>query len=113
MTRILVAALLLLSSVPLRAQRAATGTFEGYVVSERDQTPIKDVKVTFKNIKGGAVYKTKTSAEGHFQRDGLTPGDYELTIYAKGYETVSIKQRLQNLTVNQVTPLPIMLKPRN
>jgi hypothetical protein len=112
MTRILVAALLLLTCAPLRAQHATTGTFEGYVASQKDDKPIKGVKVTFKISERGTVYKTKTNADGYFRRDGLPPGEYEISISAKGYETVGLRQRLGTLTPNQIIPLPVRLKPR-
>jgi Carboxypeptidase regulatory-like domain/TonB dependent receptor-like, beta-barrel len=74
---------LLLALVPLRAQ-VNTGDLSGQVVDPKGLA-VAGASVTVKNLATSAARTTTADASGNYSFVGLTPGQYSLTVEAKGF----------------------------
>lgn len=66
----------------------------GYVKAQTTQQPIERAQVQAQLGTGGAieaVRQTQTDRQGRFQIDGLSPGNYTLSIAAAGYTTKTVE----------------------
>jgi len=67
------------------AQDATTGTVRGTIVDTTTaQTPIPDARVVVVGV-DGTEHEAQTDNSGEYEKSGLTPGRYLLSIYKDGY----------------------------
>lgn len=80
-----IAALLLgiLSSIPAEAQ-VAGATLSG-TITDSSGGVVPSAEVTIKNVATGVTTEVKTNSEGFYTAANLLPGDYVVTVSAKGY----------------------------
>jgi protocatechuate 3,4-dioxygenase beta subunit len=90
MTRSLAIALLLLSTLPARAQEPVPGakasSIAGIVVKEPGSQPLKKVlvQVVAEDQKQGGNYTATTDSDGHFRIENVVPGRYRLFLEKAG-----------------------------
>ena len=74
-----------------------TSTVAGQVVQDPGGMPLKKVAVTLVPMMGGDAsrqqYSSATDAQGHFQVDGVQPGDYRVTLDRNGFITTNHRSR--------------------
>ncbi len=78
-------------TTPVTAQTAPSASSpaaRGRVVTVTD-APIAGATVRLRGITGGVVQTTQTDADGMFQFEPLTPGDYEVTVTADQYQAAT------------------------
>jgi biopolymer transport protein ExbB len=67
------------------AQDSTTGTARGTIVdTTTSQTPIPGVRVVIVGT-GGTEFEAQTDSSGEYERSGLSPGRYLISIYKDGY----------------------------
>jgi hypothetical protein len=91
---------------PARAQ-VAGATLSG-VVADEQGGPVPDAAVSIKNIGTEAVREVKTNSDGLYSAPNLQPGNYDVTITAKGFQVTV--QRNITLTVGAQQALNLTLK---
>src|SRR5260221_11458588 len=79
-------ALALFSAAPTRAQ-VSGATLSGLVTDEQGG-PVADATVSVKNSGTGFVQEVPTNGDGIYSAPNLLPGSYEITISAKGFQTL-------------------------
>jgi hypothetical protein len=84
--------LLVGSVVPMHAQ-AASATVSGAIQSNSG-VAIPNAKVTVKNLATGQTQEAQTAADGRYQIENLSPGEYELSVSAVGFDTKTEKVSL-------------------
>jgi protocatechuate 3,4-dioxygenase beta subunit len=95
MTRSLAIALLLLSTLPARAQEPVPGakasSIAGIVVKEPGSQPLKKVlvQVVAEDQKQGGNYTATTDSDGHFRIENVVPGRYRLFLEKTGLVEVN------------------------
>lgn len=94
-----------------RTARAVTGEFIGKVVDARTGRPINGAIIKIINKNSGVPTATRTDSEGNFAKDMLESGAYTIRVFAPGYKTFEIVQRLFVTKSNTVVPSPITLEP--
>lgn len=84
-----VAALLMLAmSIPATAQVRGKGRLQGIVTDKATNKPVADAKITIAPADGKTQpIVTKTNAKGRWSALGLTGGQWNVDIEAKGYNT--------------------------
>ncbi len=106
----LVACLLFLFSlaaaVPAKAQ-VSGATLTGGITDESG-AGVPDATVTIKNVGTGVVREVTTNGDGLYSAPNLLPGDYEVTVLAKGFQAVV--QKGVTLTVGGTQALNFALK---
>jgi Carboxypeptidase regulatory-like domain/TonB-dependent Receptor Plug Domain/TonB dependent receptor len=96
----------ILSSFPVHAQ-VAGGTFSGTITDPSDKT-IPQAQVSITNVATGITTTVMTNSDGFFSAPNLLPGEYEITVTAKGFNTETRKgisltvgaQQVFNLTLH-------------
>ncbi len=96
----------ILSSVPVDAQ-VAGGTLSGTITDPSDKT-IPQAQVSITNVATGIATTVMTNSDGFFSAPNLLPGEYEITVSAKGFNTEARKgisltvgaQQVFNLTLH-------------
>ncbi len=96
----------ILSSVPVDAQ-VAGGTLAGTITDPSDKT-IPQAQVSITNVATGITTTVTTNSDGFFSAPNLLPGEYEITVSAKGFNTEARKgisltvgaQQVFNLTLH-------------
>ncbi len=88
-------ALLLCSSVFLRAQGTDLGTIRG-TVSDSSGALVAQAAVTVTDNATGATRQTKTNADGAYEMFGLRSGTYKVAVQAGGFA----KQEINSVVVN-------------
>jgi hypothetical protein len=81
-----------LHSAPLRAQEA-NATLSGTVI-DASRKAVANAKVSVKNLATGQSAETQTDSTGLYTVPNLTPGDYEVSIAAEGFDTKATKVTL-------------------
>ncbi|MFQ3588844.1 MAG: TonB-dependent receptor [Chloracidobacterium sp.] len=87
------------------AQTSAAPMVSGRVVTTTD-VPIAGATVRLRGLTAGVVQSVQTNSDGSFQFEQLTPGDYEITITADQYQTVT---KALKVSGSEVAPLTILL----
>jgi hypothetical protein len=95
-----------LSCVPVDAQ-VAGGTLSGTITDPSDKT-IPQAQVSITNVATGITTTVTTNSDGFFSAPNLLPGEYEITVSAKGFNTEARKgisltvgaQQVFNLTLH-------------
>jgi hypothetical protein len=96
----------ILSCVPVDAQ-VAGGTLSGTITDPSDKT-IPQAQVSITNVATGITTTVTTNSDGFFSAPNLLPGEYEITVSAKGFNTEARKgisltvgaQQVFNLTLH-------------
>lgn len=82
---LILASMLIIYSAAVFAQETTTGVVRGTVVDTTTaQTPITDVRVLIVGT-DGTEYETATDDLGEYDKSGVPPGRYLLSIYKDGY----------------------------
>ena len=85
---------------------AASATLKGTVVDAQG-APVSAASLTLSNADKGTSLKTQTAADGSYTLPLLPPGDYDLSVEAKGFERAQVSGL--HLTVGQVLPYDVHL----
>lgn len=99
MRRVLLALLMVSSSAFAQSNYAVVG---GTIIDPQGH-PFPGAALQLKSVATQAVRQSTSNAQGIFQIPGLLPGDYELTVQASGFATLTQPVRLevaQQLIVN-------------
>ena len=79
-----------------------TSTVAGQVVQDPGGMPLKKVVIMLVPMTGGDAsqqqYSSATDAEGHFQVDGVQPGDYRVTLDRNGFVSSNHRSRTYSST---------------
>ncbi len=105
----LLALFLLCASQALLGQ-AVNGTLLG-TVTDTTGASVANAKVTATEDATGAVHQSVTNESGNYTLPSLTPGNYTVSIEAKGFKKVS--QQNVNLQTNSATRVDISVVPGN
>jgi len=96
-----------LISLPALSQTdAASATLKGTVLDQQGSV-VGGASLTLSDAAKGTSFKTLTGADGSYNLPLLPPGDYELTVEAKGFEKAQISGL--HLTVGLVLPYDVKL----
>ncbi|HEX8878404.1 MAG TPA: TonB-dependent receptor [Candidatus Acidoferrum sp.] len=76
-------------SVPLGAQ-VAGGTIYG-TITDPSEKSIPEAQVSITNVATGIITTVTTNSDGFFTAPNLIPGEYEITVRAKGFATEARK----------------------
>src|SRR5579859_7540844 len=89
------------SLLPARAQSTiSTGSIQG-TVTDPNGAVVPDANITITNKATGQVSKVTTSGSGTYASGGLVPGEYEVRVAAKGFQTQALTVPVQ---VGNITP---------
>jgi outer membrane receptor protein involved in Fe transport len=102
----LVVALALFSATPVPAQ-VSGATLSGLITDENGGA-VPDAGVTVKNLGTGVSRELVTNADGFYSAPNLLPGNYEVRVAAKGFQT--LVQKEITLTVGAQQALNLSLK---
>ncbi len=92
--------------VPASAQ-VSGATLSGLVTDEQGG-PVASAMINIKNTGTGVVREVSTNSDGIYSAPNLLPGNYELTVTATGFQTLT--QKAVTLTVGGQQALNITLK---
>src|SRR5215831_8291462 len=76
-------------SAATRAQ-VAGGTISG-TITDPSEKLIPQAQVSITNVATGITTTVTTNSEGFFTAPNLLPGEYEVTVSAKGFTTETVK----------------------
>jgi hypothetical protein len=91
--------LLLFAVLPAHAQLA--GANLSGVVTDESASPIAGAKVSIKDLANGMVREVSTNSDGLYSVPNLAPAQYEVTVSANGFGTVTQKGLTLNVGVQQ------------
>jgi hypothetical protein len=74
-----------LLSIPVPAQ-VAGGTFSG-TITDPSGSAVPQAQISIKNVATGVITTVTTNSDGFFTAANLLPGEYEITVSAKGFTT--------------------------
>jgi len=94
-------AMLLLTRTPGFPQ-TTLATLEGYVSDDQGNV-LPGVLLTLRNVETGYTHNTTSRPNGHFIISGIEPGNYEMEVGLRGFQT----QKRQGLTFNVAGRLKI------
>ena len=105
--RVLVASLILaiVSAIAVWAQ-VAGGTISG-TITDPSEKLIPQAQVSITNVATGIITTVMTNAGGFFTAPNLLPGDYEITVSAKGFTTETRKGITLTVGAQQVFDLTL------
>jgi hypothetical protein len=90
------------------AQAGATGTILG-TITDNSGAVVSNAAVTVTNINTGVHNQTRTGSSGDFTVPYLTPGTYQVTVEAPGFERSTVQNI--HLVVAQQARADLILKP--
>ncbi len=97
-----------LSALPTYGQSdAASATLKGNVL-DPSGGGISNASLTLSNTEKGTSLKAQAAVDGSYFLPLLPPGDYTLTVEAKGFQTQQVSAL--HLTVGEVLPYDVVLK---
>jgi hypothetical protein len=99
--------LALLASVPVGAQ-VAGGTLSG-TITDPSGAGIPQAQITIKNVATGVERSISTNENGFYAEPNLTPGEYQVTISAKGFNTEVKSGITINVGARQVFDLALQI----
>jgi len=99
--------LALFSAEPARAQ-VSGATLSGLITDEQGG-PVAGASVTVRNTGTGVVREVVTNADGLYAAPNLLPGSYEVTIAAKGFQTLVQKGITLNVGAQQALNLSLKI----
>src|SRR5262245_3417100 len=97
----------MLAQVATAQADISTATLRG-AIADPSRAVIPNVTVTARSTERGAMRSTVTGADGVYQIPLLQPGEYELRLEARGFQTQVVKNVV--LTIGQVLALDVQLK---
>ena len=97
---------LLVFTIPAHAQLA--GANLSGVVTDESGSAVASAKVSIKNLATGDIREVTTNTDGLYSAPNLLPGNYEVTVTAKGFQT--LVQKGITLTVGSQQALNLSLK---
>lgn len=97
----------ILFSVPAGAQ-VAGGTLSGTITDPSDRA-IPQAQVVIENMATGVTTKVATNSDGYYSAPNLLPGEYEVTISAKGFTTQARKGISLTVGAQQVFNLALQV----
>src|SRR5919108_4142934 len=97
---------LVLACLAARAHNIATAQLSG-TVTDPQGAVIQAATVTVRDTAKNFERTTQTNGEGRYQFLLLPPGDYTVTVEAKGFGKVAVRD---TLTVGQIAELPVAMK---
>jgi hypothetical protein len=103
---LLVFALALVCAAPARAQ-VSGATLSGLITDENGG-PVPGAEVVVRNIGTGVARELSTNGDGFYSTPNLIPGNYEVRVTAKGFQT--LVQKAITLTVGAQQSLNLTLK---
>ena len=84
-----------------------SSTVSGQVVQDPGGMPLKKVAISLVPMMGGDAnqqqYSSATDAQGHFQVDGVQPGDYRVTLERNGFVATNRRSRTYSSASLSVT----------
>jgi hypothetical protein len=92
------------------AQDPVNGAFTGKVISKESRKPLPHAKVKITNKDTGVSVEIETDSKGGFLKSGLVPGEYKITVTAKGYQSAELVQFLMATRTNVVLPIYLSKK---
>src|SRR6202158_5302798 len=95
-----------LSMLPAYAQTVVNGDISG-TVSDSAGAVVQDATVSLTDLAEGKNQTTTTNATGLYRFSFLKPGEYKLTVAAKGFKSTS---QMVNVAVGQVTTINAKLE---
>src|ERR1700686_3874366 len=95
-----------LSLLPAHAQSVVNGDISG-TVTDAAGAVVQDATVSLTDIAEGKNQNTPTNATGLYRFSFLKPGEYKVTIGAKGFKSTS---QVVNVAVGQVTTINAKLE---
>src|SRR5437660_137679 len=84
-----------LSPASTKAQDYVTGSLEGMVVNSETGEPIAGATVRIINLDTGVPVALLTDSKGRFYKGLLPPGEYTITISARGFKAKECTQPLR------------------
>ncbi len=100
--------LIMLSALfSLQLKAAAQTAIQG-IVHSQDGKPIASAAILLTNVKTNSTYRAQSQRSGSFAMEGVTEGDYSISVSAKGFMTFT----KSGITVysNQTVQLPVTLQ---
>ena len=95
-------------SFSFQANAQLPGATLSGVVADGSGAPIVGANVVIKNVDAGVVREVTTNADGVYSAPNLSPGNYEVTVTAKGFST--FVQKNLALTVGSEQALNVTLR---
>ncbi len=86
---LLIAAVLLLASIPLAMQRD-TGEINGVITDERG--PVAKASLEVRNVMSGMVLHATSDAAGHYRLESVPQGRYSFWVQAPAHDSVWIRE---------------------
>src|SRR5260370_36932378 len=93
-------------SFPRRGQ--GTGALLSGIVADEQGSTVHDASVKIKNLGKGVTREIDPNSDGFYSAPNLIPGSYDVSVSAKGFQTVV--QRAVTLTVGAEQALNVSLK---
>ena len=99
--------LVTLLSVPIRAQ-VAGGTLSG-TITDPSEKLVPQAQVSITNVATGITTTVTTNSDGFYIAPNLLPGEYQVTVSAKGFSTETRKGISLTVGANQVFNLTLQV----
>src|SRR6266404_7928744 len=90
------------------ARGQVTGATLSGLLTDEQGGPVPEAKVKIKNLGTGVTREVETNSDGLYSAPNLIPGNYDVTVSAKGFQNVV--QKAVTLTVGAQQALNISLK---
>lgn len=98
-------------AIQSKAQDTITGAFLGKVSNNVTGDTIAGSSVEITNEQTGVTYKLRTNSKGLFYQGLLAPGWYLIKVSIAGFDTRTLRRRLEISLAGEVVPVPVKLDP--